>query len=179
MKRRWTGYAAWVLLAIFLYFFENGTGTRTVLLCSLFLPLIPPLRRAFFSPDDPDGETAPGPLTVRSFTRTDPDEPGEIRLYVPGDPVRRIHWKLSAKKGELLVRDTTSEPERTETEKESDRQDAGRKRKVLRPAAVFPAAGIAACLMLLLAVPELRHSAQALCNRIFAASEAVNSYAYQ
>ena len=141
MKKRRTGYAAWVLLAIFLYFFENGTGTRTVLLCSVLLPLIPPLRRAFFSPDDPDGNPAPGPLTVRTFTRTDSDEPGEVRLYMPGDPVRRIHWKLSAKRGELLVRDTAAEKESTETEKESVRPEAGRKRKPLQPAAVFAAAG--------------------------------------
>lgn len=32
-------------------------------------------------------------------------EPGEIRPYLPGDPLRRIHWKLSRKTGTLLVRE--------------------------------------------------------------------------
>ncbi|MDU2239833.1 MAG: DUF58 domain-containing protein [Paenibacillus sp.] len=30
--------------------------------------------------------------------------PGRLRPYAPGDPLRRIHWKYSAKKGELLSR---------------------------------------------------------------------------
>ncbi|WP_068782740.1 DUF58 domain-containing protein [Paenibacillus phocaensis] len=30
--------------------------------------------------------------------------PGRLRPYTPGDPLRRIHWKYSAKKGELLSR---------------------------------------------------------------------------
>lgn len=30
---------------------------------------------------------------------------GGIRPYVPGDPVRQIHWKLSAKTGQILVRE--------------------------------------------------------------------------
>ncbi len=179
MKRRWTGYAAWVLLALCLYFFENGTGTRAVLLCSLVLPLIPALRQAFFRPDRPAREESPGSLTVRAFVRKDSEEPGEIRLYVPGDPVRRIHWKLSAKRGKLLVRDTAAEPEAAEEEKTAVLPENGRKRKLTGLAAVYSAAGIVLCLILLLAVPEAGRGAQALCNRVFAASEAVNSYAYQ
>jgi uncharacterized protein (DUF58 family) len=35
----------------------------------------------------------------------DPSETFRIREYVPGDPVRRIHWKLSEKSGKTLVRD--------------------------------------------------------------------------
>ena len=42
-------------------------------------------------------------MTVRSFTRQESEEPGDVRPYVPGDPVQRIHWKLSAKKEELLI----------------------------------------------------------------------------
>ena len=179
MKRRWIGYAAWVLLALCLYFFENGTGTRAVLLCSLILPLIPLLRYAFFRPDHPAREESPRSLTVHAFIRKDSEEPGDIRLYVPGDPVRRIHWKLSAKRGELLVRDTEREPEPAEEEKTTVLPENGRKRKHAGLPAVYSAAGIVLCLILLLAVPEARRGAQALCNRIFAASEAVNSYAYQ
>ncbi len=35
----------------------------------------------------------------------DPSETFRIREYVPGDPVRQIHWKLSEKTGKTLVRD--------------------------------------------------------------------------
>lgn len=36
----------------------------------------------------------------------DPEETVGIRNYMPGDPVRFIHWKLSAKKDELMLRET-------------------------------------------------------------------------
>ena len=104
MIRRRIGYAAWLLLAVCLYFFENNTGTRVVLFCSALLPFIPPLRSAFFPPQEAEVKKAPVRLTVRTFARQDPEDPGDIRPYVPGDPIRRIHWKLSAKKDELLVR---------------------------------------------------------------------------
>ena len=35
----------------------------------------------------------------------DPSETFRIREYVPGDPIRQIHWKLSQKTGQLLVRE--------------------------------------------------------------------------
>ncbi len=35
----------------------------------------------------------------------DPSETFRIREYVPGDPVRQIHWKLSQKTDKVLVRD--------------------------------------------------------------------------
>ncbi len=35
----------------------------------------------------------------------DPSETFRIREYIPGDPIRQIHWKLSEKTGEVLVRD--------------------------------------------------------------------------
>ena len=35
----------------------------------------------------------------------DPSETFRIREYVPGDPIRQIHWKLSEKSEHLLVRD--------------------------------------------------------------------------
>lgn len=35
----------------------------------------------------------------------DPSETFRIREYVPGDPVRQIHWKLSGKTDKLLVRE--------------------------------------------------------------------------
>lgn len=35
----------------------------------------------------------------------DPSETFQIREYVPGDSLRRIHWKLSGKTGKMLVRE--------------------------------------------------------------------------
>ena len=48
MIRRRIGYAVWLLLAVCLYFFENNTGTRIVLVCTLLLPFIPVIRRSLF-----------------------------------------------------------------------------------------------------------------------------------
>jgi hypothetical protein len=105
MKARRIGYAAWLLSAACLYFFENNTGTRVVLLCSFLFPLIPTLRAALLSPDSPKGEKVPADPETRDSIRPGAEEADGIRLYSPGDPVNRIHWKLSAKKDELLVRE--------------------------------------------------------------------------
>jgi len=35
----------------------------------------------------------------------DPNDTFGIREYIPGDPLRRIHWKLSNKTGKLLIRE--------------------------------------------------------------------------
>ena len=211
MTKRWMGYGAWLLLSACLYFFENNTGTRAVLLCVVLLPLVPPLRTAFFSPDQPKKDEIPEAMTVRTFTRREPEDSGEIRRYVPGDPVRRIHWKLSAKKEELLVRETAAGQVIAEQGNGIDSlagNDAGhavsaakdlsapccncrnhtpanikahgnsRPKKRSRQIAAMLAAGIILCGMLLLLIPEARRSAQGLLNRIFTASEAVNSYRY-
>ncbi|WP_435923944.1 DUF58 domain-containing protein [Paenibacillus sp. DYY-L-2] len=47
---------------------------------------------------------AEGRETVRGFPPSGNHPPGRLRAYVPGDPFRHIHWKSSAKKGELLTR---------------------------------------------------------------------------
>ena len=39
---------------------------------------------------------------------TAPD--GQLRLYQPGDDLRRVHWKASARQGELIVRHFEPEP---------------------------------------------------------------------
>lgn len=174
MKKRWFGYGAWLLLAACLYFFENNTGTRVVLLCSLLLPMVPVLRAAFFSPDEPEKDETRESLTVRTFDAQEPEDSGDVRRYVPGDSVRRIHWKLSAKKDELLVRETAAGEAVCGQEKNVTRVDAGRKRKVSRQLA----AGILLCALLLLLIPETRHSMRELLNRVFSASEVVNSYVY-
>ena len=177
MNRRWIGYTVWLLLTVCLYFFENNTGTRVVLLCSLLLPFVPSLRHALFSPDESGKENIQGTQTVRLFTRQESEEAGDIRQYMPGDPVRRIHWKLFAKKGELLVRDTIMKPETTEEKTTVSSERKQKKQTGKRFAAIF-AAGIAICLLLLLLIPEANRGVQALCNRLFTASEAVNSYEY-
>ena len=178
MKKRWFGYGAWLLLAACLYFFENNTGTRVVLLCTLLLPFVPPVRRAFFSPDESRKDETRESLTVRTFERREPEDSGDVRRYVPGDSVRRIHWKLSAKKDELLVRETAAGEAVCGQEKNVTRVDAGRKRKVSRQLAASFAAGILLCALLLLLIPETRHSMRELLNRVFSASEVVNSYVY-
>ena len=178
MIKRWFGYGAWLLLAACLYFFENNTGTRVVLLCSLLLPMVPVLRAAFFSPDEPEKDETRESLTVRTFDAQEPEDSGDVRRYVPGDSVRRIHWKLSAKKDELLVRETAAGEAVCGQEKNVTRVDAGRKRKVSRQLGAAFAAGILLCALLFLLIPEARHSMRELLNRVFSASEVVNSYVY-
>ena len=39
MKKRLVYWLIWLPLAICLYFFENNTGTRIVLACTILLPL--------------------------------------------------------------------------------------------------------------------------------------------
>lgn len=179
MKKRWFGFAVWLLLASCLYFFENNTGTRAVLLCSLLLPLLPPLRAGFFPPDESEKAEAPEPLTVTSFVQREADEPGDVRLYAPGDPVRRIHWKLSAKKDEPLIRETTMERESVEEERAAVSAVAYRKPPSRRCVALGLAFLLLCCALLLFLLPGANRGAQALCNRLFAASEQVNAYAYE
>ncbi len=55
-------------------------------------------------PDDPGGYSG-DVFEQRLRYAADPTAYGDIREYVPGDPVRRIHWKLSEKTGHLLIRE--------------------------------------------------------------------------
>ena len=182
MKKRYIAYGIWLILAAGLYFFENNTGTRALLLCSL-LPLpVPVFRRLFFIPDRAEGRRLQ-PVRVTAVSDPEEEDAGDVGVYRPGDPVNRIHWKLSAKKNELLVRKACLEtlpeekPKPVPVPDDGDRRGkrrADRKKRIL--------AGLAALLLLLLlclaAVPGLRGSAAALCNRLFDASERVNDYVY-
>ena len=173
MNKRWVGFGLWLLLAGCLYFFENNTGTRVILICSVLFPLLPPLRAAFFSPDAPV-PAAHTPGTVDSLAGQQTEEPGEVRQYQPGDPLNRIHWKLSAKREELLVRGG----EIREQEASAPRVlEQSARRQGTRLGWIF-AAMLLLCLLLLLLFPQANRSFQALCNRLFAASERVNAYAY-
>ncbi len=204
MKKQWIGYAFWLIMAGMLYFFENNTGTRIILIASLLFPLFPFLRSLFFSPDRKAEESPPDPQTVRVFKSEETEDPGDLRPYLPGDPVQRIHWKLSAKRGELLIRETDRGTEKhdvrdplqrervqnsqpTEETVSSTLQDvlhAARKRFLPRDhfrlrALWIVAALMVICLLLLFLLPEARRGLMALCNRLFAVSEARNNYAYQ
>lgn len=158
-----------------LYFFENGTGTRIVLACALLLPLIPAVRRALFT-RKADHHPAVRDLFVSSFRPSEEEEPGDARPWLPGDPVNRIHWKLSAKKDELLVRPPIRAGEPEETLLRASRDTKPKKRK----SRLAPWLWVLffACLLLFL-VPEANRGFQALCNRLFEASEQRNAYVYR
>ena len=52
MRKRTLYWLSWVFLAALLYFFENNTGTRIVLACSVLLPAVPEIRRALTGTDE-------------------------------------------------------------------------------------------------------------------------------
>ena len=188
-------YGLWLLLAFSLYFFENNGGTRIVLAASVLLPLIPAVRRSLFSSDEPASEkpvsdqtafdpAAASPRTedgnVRSLLSREEDEPGEIRAYRPGDPVNRIHWKLSAKRNMLLVRETergAAEEAAQKNIRQTEMLSAPRRQK--KRIFLIGLFIILAALILLWGIPEARRGAQALLNRVFDRSEAVNAYVYE
>ncbi|MBQ6595883.1 MAG: DUF58 domain-containing protein [Clostridia bacterium] len=179
MSGRRLGYAAWLLVAACLYFFENGTGTRIVLAAALLVPLVPQTRRAFFSPDAEAPAQKGGTRSATDLTDGGEEATGDVRLYRPGDPIRLIHWKLSAKRDELLIRETAPEkaPALTDRPDEVSVPSGAR----IRPARPVPYLLVLLLLLgaLLAFLPGARLSAMALMNRIFAASEAVNAYAYR
>ena len=177
MRKQRAVYTCWLLAAGCLYFFENNTGTRVILAATLLFPLIPLLNAAFFSGEGRKKEKTLCRQKVSTFLRQETEEPGDVRPYQPGDPVRRIHWKLYARKGDLLVREMTAEEENADRRVQVfSKADEGMRTK--KPPMRGLAAGILLCLLLLVLIPEARHGFQALCNRVFAASEAVNAYAY-
>ncbi len=178
MRKRAAGLAVWIALAFLLYFFENNTGTRIVLAGSLLLPLVPALRRGLLEEDGERGKPRSLPRPEEVPGRRE-EESGGVRAYLPGDPVNRIHWKLSAKRDELLIREREREESAEKDEKkaagEEDAPAAGRSRKRLFRAALLI---FLAALLLLGLLPSARRGGMALLNRLFEASEAVNAYAY-
>ena len=172
-------WACAVLLAGCLYFFENGTGTRIVLACALLLPLFPAVRRTLFTRDR--GQAGSARAFFLSFFRpSEEEEPGDARPYRPGDPLNRIHWKLSAKRDELLVRPPVFETVRTEVPfpvpSPLPQKDGSRRRRLLL---LLPAGVFLLLLLLLVLLPDANRAFRALLNRLFTASEQVNAYAYE
>lgn len=173
MKKRAFFWAVGLALACLLYFFENNTGTRIVLACSLPLPFL--LRR-----NEPQKQHQSRVQTVKAFADRETDDPGDVRAYLPCDPVNRIHWKLSAKRDELLVREQAQDQivERTEKREVVPAEQPGgksaKKRVLLLGFSV-----LLLSLVLLFAIPSAHQGLQALLNRLFDASEAVNAYAYE
>lgn len=49
---------------------------------------------------------AAGDMGVETMRRAmeDPSSPNDFRAYQQGDPLKRIHWKMSARKRELIVK---------------------------------------------------------------------------
>ena len=199
MIRKRVAFVLWLLAAGCLYFFENNTGTRIVLAASVLLPLLVrflPDRSARVSPpaavpgpraeslpeEAPAGHPAPG----RALN--DPDV--TLREYRPGDSLRRVHWKLSAKVDRLLVRESLPDPEVLSLPRRADTDDRPAAESGPRPGQIpetaeprrrswlAPLLLLLLALALLLAVPAAREGLQVLLNRLFDRSEALNRYLY-
>ena len=70
---------------------DNTVYTLTV------LPQTFPTEPLKMAPGDPGSE-------IMSRATEDISAPSDIRNYQPGDAMKKIHWKLSLRKGELIVR---------------------------------------------------------------------------
>ena len=71
--------------------FENTVFSLTV------LPHTFSVQPLVLSPGDPGSE-------IMARATEDLNAPSDIRSYQPGDAMKKIHWKLSLRKGELIVR---------------------------------------------------------------------------
>ena len=179
---RLTFAACWLLSCGALYFFENNTGTRAVLLMAAAAPLIFWIKRRVKTHES---------LETRVTETEKPDmgsvpktyaEPGDIREYATGDPVSRIHWKLTAKTGRLLIREdsmtVSKEIDRTKiAEYREETVRAPRKRS--RIPLIVSGAVAALCLLLIAVIPGAQNGFLELCNRLFDLSESLNRYVYE
>ncbi len=183
MKGRIIGSFLWLFTALCLYFFENNTGTRIVLCLTVMLFVIPWIRRGFFAPRETeknDKKTDEKTDAEADLFRTEtyPDAaPGEVRDYLPGDSVHRIHWKLTAKRMKLTVREDGTEPqdEKRRTVRREEENGKGRRKRRL----ILFLLVLFVLLLSLFLLSPVRLSAGALLNTVFEESEGANAYVYE
>jgi uncharacterized protein (DUF58 family) len=53
----------------------------------------------------------PGGKAIRQRTRDVTPHAAEVREYVPGDPMKRIHWPSTAHRGQLMVKEFEQDPQ--------------------------------------------------------------------
>jgi uncharacterized protein (DUF58 family) len=70
------------------------------------LPMVFPLRDVL----QPPGLLPGGQVTRRRSLDITPHASG-VRPYVPGDPMRRIHWPTTARRGQLIVKEFEQDPQ--------------------------------------------------------------------
>ena len=70
------------------------------------LPMVFPLRDVL----QPPGFLLGGRVVHRRSVEITPHASG-VRPYVPGDPMRRIHWPTSARRGQLVVKEFEQDPQ--------------------------------------------------------------------
>ena len=178
MIRRGIGYGVWALFVIGLYFFENGTGTRIALIATVAAPFLPALRRALFAPDAPESEDGREKTYEQRECSLEGDEPGDIRPYIPGDPINRIHWKLSARHDELLIREHEHEPSAAMARITRGKPIEKKRMNIRKAAVIALLALMVISLSLEILWPTARHGALSLLNRLFTLSERFNAYRY-
>ena len=91
-----TGVRAWTAEDL-MGFFSVRREVEDARFSLLVLPNLFPTEALPLAPGDPGSE-------MLAQATEDLSAPSDIRSYQPGDPMKKIHWKLSLRKGELLVR---------------------------------------------------------------------------
>ena len=90
------GVVAWTVEDL-MGFFSIRRETGEARFSLLVLPGRFPTEPLELSPGDPGSE-------MLARATEDLSSPSDIRSYQPGDPLKKVHWKLSLRKRELLVR---------------------------------------------------------------------------
>jgi len=94
---RWSpGVRSWSVEDL-LGFFSIRRPVGDSLFSLLVLPNTFPVSPLALSPGDPGSE-------MLARATEDLSAPSDIRSWQPGDPLKKVHWKASLRKGELLVR---------------------------------------------------------------------------
>ena len=72
---------------------------------SRFITIEPPLFSIQIALAERESVAADGTCWSSAHAGQDPSETFGFRTYIPGDPIRQIHWKLSQKTDSLMVRE--------------------------------------------------------------------------